>query len=190
MKKPYIIAGCNGAGKTTASYTILPEILECDEFVNADEIAKGLSPFKPERAGILAGRLMLQKIKTLVNSEQDFAFETTLSTRSYQNFVLEAQKNGFSVTILFFWLSSQNLAVKRVETRVKEGGHRIPENVIRRRYENGLKNFFTIFKELVDDWMFIDNSGEPYQIIAEGAKEDEEIGNAKIWHNLNRKYNG
>ncbi|WP_370629879.1 hypothetical protein [Zunongwangia sp. SCSIO 43204] len=87
-------------------------------------------------------------------------------------------------------LSSQNLAVKRVETRVKEGGHRIPENVIRRRYENGLKNFFTIFKELVDDWMFIDNSGEPYQIIAEGAKEDEEIGNAKIWHNLNRKYNG
>ena len=87
-------------------------------------------------------------------------------------------------------LSSQNLAVKHVETRVKEGGHRIPENVIRRRYENGLKNFFTIFKELVDDWMFIDNSGEPYQIIAEGAKEDEEIGNAKIWHNLNRKYNG
>tara|TARA_B100002003_G_scaffold251028_1_gene292690 strand:+ start:68 stop:400 length:333 start_codon:yes stop_codon:yes gene_type:complete len=109
MKKPYIIAGCNGAGKTTASYTILPEILECDEFVNADEIAKGLSPFKPERAGIQAGRLMLQKIKTLVNSEQDFAFETTLSTRSYQNFVLEAQKNGFSVTILFFCLVLKTL---------------------------------------------------------------------------------
>lgn len=185
MKKLYIIAGCNGAGKTTASYTILPEILACDEFVNADEIAKGLSPFKPEKTGIQAGRLMLERIKTLVQSELDFAFETTLSTRSYKNFVLDAQKNGFSVTLLFFWLSSQNLAIKRVETRVKEGGHNIPENVIRRRYENGLKNFFTIFKELVDDWMFIDNSGEPYQIIAAGAKEDEEIGNAEIWNNLN-----
>lgn len=189
MKKLYIIAGCNGAGKTTASYTILPEILDCDEFINADEIAKGLSPFKPEKAGFQAGRLMLQRIKNLISTEQNFAFETTLSTKSYKGFVEKAQKNGFSVTLLFFWLSSQNIAVRRVETRVKEGGHYIPENIIRRRYENGLKNFFTIFKKLVDDWMFIDNSGEPYQIIAEGAKDDEEIINAEIWNNLNIKYN-
>ena len=133
---------------------------------------------------------MLQRIKTLINSDQDFAFETTLSTKSYKNFVVEAQKNGFSVTLLFFWLSSQNLAVRRVETRVKEGGHNIPENIIRRRYENGLKNFFIIFKELVDDWMFIDNSGEPYQIIAEGEKDDEEVVNVEIWNNLKIKYNG
>lgn len=134
---------------------------------------------------------MLQKIKSLIHSEQDFAFETTLATKSYKNFVTKAQNNnGFSVTLLFFWLSSQNLAVKRVETRVKEGGHHIPENVIRRRYENGLKNFFTIFKELVDDWMFIDNSGEPYQIIAAGAKEDEEILNVKIWNQLKETYHG
>lgn len=92
--------------------------------------------------------------------------------------------------MLFFWLSSPNLAVKRVETRVKEGGHNIPEKVIRRRYDNGLKNFFAIFKELVDDWMFIDNSGEPYQIIAQGADNIEEIGNMEIWTELNKKYNG
>ncbi|TDN90404.1 putative ABC-type ATPase [Salegentibacter sp. 24] len=190
MKKLYIIAGCNGAGKTTVSYTILPDILQCEEFVNADEIARGLSPFKPEKAGIQAGRLMLQRIKYLINSEQDFAFETTLATRSYKNFVIDAQKRGFSVTLLFFWLSSEDLAIKRVETRVREGGHNIPENVIRRRYKNGLKNFFSIFKEVVDDWMFIDNSGEPYQVIAEGAGEDEEINNSEIWNKLNKENYG
>lgn len=190
MKKLYIIAGCNGAGKTTASYTILPEILECEEFVNADEIAKGLSPFNPEKAGIQAGRLMLQRIKSMIQSEQNFAFETTLSTKSYKNFVIEAQKNEFSVTLLFFWLNSQNLAVKRVGTRVKEGGHNILEDVIRRRYENGLKNFFTIFKDLVDSWTLIDNSGEPYQIIAEGSKNNMRIENGLVWDKLNKKYHG
>lgn len=133
---------------------------------------------------------MLQRIKYLINSEQDFAFETTLATRSYRNFIIDAQKKGFSVTLLFFWLSSEDLAIKRVETRVREGGHNIPENVIRRRYKNGLKNFFNIFKELVDDWMFIDNSGEPYQVIAEGAREDEEINNLEIWNKLNKEYYG
>ena len=113
-----------------------------------------------------------------------------MSTKSYKNLVLEAQKSGFTVTLLYFWLSSQNLAIKRVETRVREGGHNIPENVIRRRYDNGLKNFFSIFKEIVDDWMFIDNSGEPYQIIAEGAKGEEEVGNAEIWSKLKIKYDG
>ena len=102
MKKLYVIAGCNGAGKTTASYTILPEILDCEEFVNADEIAKGLSPFRPEKAGIQAGRLMLQRIKSLIKKEQDFAFETTLATKSYKNLITDAQANGYSVTLIFF----------------------------------------------------------------------------------------
>src|SRR5680860_621776 len=167
MKKLYIIAGCNGAGKTTASYTILPEILDCNEFVNADEIARGLSPFQPEKAGIQAGRLMLQRIKSLINKGQDFAFETTLSAKSYKNLVEDAKRNGYSITLIFFYLSSQDLAVKRVEIRVEEGGHNIPEKVIRRRYENGLKNFFNIFKSIVNEWMFIENSGEPYQLIAQ-----------------------
>ncbi|MDT0643180.1 zeta toxin family protein [Zunongwangia sp. F363] len=190
MKRIYVIAGCNGAGKTTASYTILPEILGCDEFVNADEIARGLSPFRPEKAGIQAGRLMLGRIKKLIKLQQDFAFETTLATKSYRNIIRDAQKKGYTITLLFFWLSSQNLAVKRVETRVKEGGHSIPEEVIRRRYENGLNNFFNIFKDLVDDWVFIDNSGAPYEVIAGGAKNEVDVGNAEIWEKLIGKYNG
>jgi len=188
MKKLYVIAGCNGAGKTTASYTLLPEILDCDEFVNADEIAKGLSPFRPEKAGIQAGRLMLQRIKSLITKEQDFAFETTLATKSYKNFVADAQANGYSVTLIFFYLSSQDLAVKRVETRVKEGGHDIPENVIRRRYENGLKNFFNSYSSIVDEWMFIENSGEPYQLIAQKTKSEVKIYIDQIWSELKTKY--
>jgi len=188
MKKLYVIAGCNGAGKTTASYTILPEILDCDEFVNADEIAKGLSPFRPEKAGIQAGRLMLQRIKSLITKEQDFAFETTLATKSYKNFVADAQANGYSVTLIFFYLSSQDLAVKRVETRVKEGGHDIPEDVIRRRYENGLNNFFNIYSSIVDEWMFIENSGEPYKLIAQKTKSEVIIYIDQIWSELKTKY--
>lgn len=190
MKRIFIIAGCNGAGKTTASYTILPEILECDEFVNADEIARGLSPFKPEKAGIQAGRLMLERINTLMNSGQDFAFETTLATKSYKNLVLKAKERGYFVSLLFFWLKSEDLAVKRVETRVKEGGHNIPEDIIRRRYTNGLRNFFTIFKNSVDTWTFIDNSGDPYEVIAEGTAQEEKVENAEIWATLKEKYYG
>lgn len=190
MKRLFIIGGCNGAGKTTASYRILPEILDCDEFVNADEIAKGLSPFRPERAGIQAGRLMLERIRNLMDHGQDFAFETTLATRSYKNIIIDAHEKGYTVTLLFFWLSSPGLAVKRVETRVKEGGHDIPEKVIRRRYDNGLRNLFNIFIELVDEWMFIDNSGYPFEIIASGAGKDEEIGNGEIWAELKKEYYG
>lgn len=190
MKRLYIIAGCNGAGKTTASYTILPKILECDEFVNADEIARGLSPFKPESTGIQAGRLMLERIKSLLQKGENFAFETTLSTRSYVNYISEAQSKGYTVTLLFFWLNSEELAIKRVEVRVKEGGHHIPINVIKRRYENGLNNFFKLYKPILDDWMFIDNSGDSYQIIAQGKGENEQVINNKTWSTLTENYNG
>lgn len=188
MKNLYIISGCNGAGKTTASYTILPDILNCKEFVNADEIAKGLSPFSPDGAAIQAGRLMLEKINLLVNSDTDFAFETTLATKSYKNLILKAKKNGYKVTLLYFWLRTPELAVKRVEVRVKEGGHNIPDDVILRRYTNGLNNFFNIFKSIVDEWMFIDNSGSPYEIIAEGNTKNENISNKSQWKILNRNY--
>lgn len=188
MKRLFIISGCNGAGKTTASYTILPEILDCDEFVNADEIAKGLSPFHPESEAIQAGRLMLERINKLISKGQDFAFETTLATKSYRNFVLKAKGNGYHITLLFFWLRSSDLAVKRVETRIKEGGHNIPEEVIRRRYENGLKNFFGIFEPIVDEWMFIDNSGEPYEIIARRNSTGEILKNVDKWNDLLKTY--
>jgi predicted ABC-type ATPase len=133
MKKLYIISGYIGAGKTTASYTILPEILDCKEFVNADEIAKGLSPFQPETAGLEAGRLMLKKINSLLVSGQTFAFETTLATRSYFDFIEKAKNLNYQVICLFFWLASPELAISRVNIRVQEGGYGIPEAVIRRR---------------------------------------------------------
>lgn len=190
MKTLYVIAGCNGAGKTTASYTILPEFLQCDEFVNADEIARGLSPFKPENTGFLPGRLMVQQIKSLLESGQNFAIETTLTTRSYKNLIMNARGKGYSIVLLFFWLESQDLAVKRVEQRVKEGGHHIPVDVVRRRYTNGLKNFFNIFKETVDQWMLINNSNSPFEIIGEGFGQDERIKNESLWHDLKSKYNG
>ncbi|KIA98345.1 zeta toxin, partial [Flavobacterium sp. KMS] len=133
-KNLYIIAGCNGAGKTTASFTILPEILNCKEFVNADEIAKGLSPFQPEKVAFEAGRIMLHRINELLSNNEVFAFETTLATKSYKSKVILAQEKGYKVILLFFWLQDVNLAIERVRTRVQEGGHNIENDVIRRRY--------------------------------------------------------
>ncbi len=190
MKQLYIIAGSNGAGKTTASYTILPKMLDCKEFVNADEIARGLSPFQPEKVNIHAGRIMLTRIKRLINDGVDFAYETTLSAKSYVNLIRQAQKKGYFVTLVFFWLNTPDLAVKRVKTRVLEGGHDIPENIIRRRYESGMKNLFQLYIPIADNWILIDNSGEPYQVIAEGIKDNAEIINQKIWNNLIDKYYG
>ena len=141
-KNLYIIAGCNGAGKTTASFTILPEILDCKEFVNADEIAKGLSPFQPEKVAVEAGRIMINRINDLLKDNLSFAFETTLASKSYKNKILYAKNKGYSVTLLFFWLQTIELAKERVATRVLEGGHDTPNDIIERRYLNGIKNLF------------------------------------------------
>jgi predicted ABC-type ATPase len=149
-KNLYIIAGSNGAGKTTASFTVLPEILECKEFVNADEIAKGLSPFQPEKVAFEAGRIMLNRIDELIKKEENFAFETTLSTKTYKQKIQFAKQNGYNTTLLFFWLQNTELAKERVKIRVNEGGHNIPKDVIERRYINGIKNLFDIYLELVD----------------------------------------
>lgn len=166
-KNLYIIAGCNGAGKTTASFTILPEIIECKEFVNADEIAKGLSPFQPEKVSFEAGRIMLNRINEFLKENESFAFETTLSTRSYKNKILQAKEQGYSVTLLFFWLENIELAKERVETRVKEGGHNIPKDVIERRYLKGIKNLFEIYLEIVDGTLIFDNSYGKHELIAQ-----------------------
>ena len=153
----YIIAGCNGAGKTTASYSVLPDLLNCREFVNADEIAKGLSPFNPESVAIEAGKLMLHRINLLLCQRTPFAIETTLATRSYASLIKRAHEKGYQVVLLFFWLSSPEMAIERVAKRVSEGGHNIPTETIIRRYWLGLQNFFKIFTPLVDSWMFFDN---------------------------------
>lgn len=166
----YIIGGCNGAGKTTASYTVLPEILECREFVNADEIARGLSPFNPESVAIEAGRLMLRRISQLLLEGENFSIETTLSTRSYAKLIDRAHQQGYKIHLLYFWLSSPELAILRVAQRVSEGGHNIPEEVIRRRYKLGIKNLSKIFIPIVDDWYLYDNSNMNFICVAQGMK--------------------
>lgn len=173
MPNLYIISGCNGAGKTTASYTVLPEILECKEFVNADEIAKGISPFQPERVAIQAGRLMLSRIAILMEKRVDFAFETTLATKSYVNLIREAKENNYFVTLVFFWLNSPELALERVRLRVQSGGHNIPQQVVYRRYYAGLKNLNKLYRPIVDYWMVFDNSTRPEVFVAEGFGEKE-----------------
>lgn len=171
MPRLYIISGCNGAGKTTASYTLLPELLECSEFVNSDEFAKYLEPFKPELAKVRASRFMLQKINYLLGQNADFAIETTLATRSLLKITQRAQDQGYTVTVLYFWLNSPELAIQRVRDRVEKGGHNIPEEIIRRRYSTGIMYFFRDYSKICDRWILADNSLIPFKVVAEGKKE-------------------
>ena len=167
-KTLYIIAGCNGAGKTTAAYTLLPEMYKCKEFVNSDEIAKGLSPFRPESVNIQAGKIMLNRIDELLESNKSFAVETTLSSRYYVNVINRAHEKGFVVFLLFFWLHSPEMAIRRVAQRVSEGGHSVPVNIIKRRYHTGINNFFRMYMKKADYWSIIDNTEQPRQIVAVG----------------------
>ena len=172
-KQLYIIAGCNGAGKTTASFTILPEVLDCKEFINADEIAKGLSPFQPESVAMQAGRIMLARMDELLQKGETFAFETTLATKSYKQKIEWAQANGYEVTLLFFWLDSPNMAKKRVAQRVAEGGHSIPSETIERRYYNGIANLFAIYIDMVDICYIFDNSEGRKELIAQKERHKD-----------------
>lgn len=189
MTRPtlYIIAGCNGAGKTTASYSVLPDLLECREFVNADEIARGLSPFNPESVAIEAGRLMIHRIESLVGQRKTFAIETTLATRSYAALVHKVHDLGYNVVLLFFWLPSPEIAVKRVAKRVSEGGHNIPSETIYRRYRLGLQNFFDIFIDIVDSWSFYDNLNTPVELANDDEIFQSETFNGIKKSCLNRK---
>ena len=179
-KTLYIIAGCNGAGKTTASYTILPEIWHCQEFVNADEIARGLSPLNPNSMAVQAGRIMLQRIEELLKQGVSFSIETTLATRSYVQLVKRAQEEGYTVNLLFFWLKNPDMAVQRVAKRVSNGGHDIPVDVIHRRYKLGLQNFFLLYKDIVDVWTLVDNASNPRRVIA----TDEEINDVELYNKI------
>ena len=182
MPNLYIIAGCNGAGKTTASFTILPDMLNCKEFVNADSIAAGLSPFNPESVGIEAGRIMLMRINELLKAGVDFAFETTLATRSYLHLVKTAQNLGYQVTLLFIWLDSPKTAIQRVAKRVAKGGHNIPQEVIERRYYRGIFNLIAPFISVVDTWMVVNSTNVVIEPIAEGGKAiGDIISNDYIW---------
>lgn len=171
QKRLFIIAGCNGAGKTTACFRMLPELLDCKEFVNADEIARGLSPFQPETVALEAGRIMLSRIHELIGRGEDFAFETTLATKSYLSFIRKAKQAGYFVSLVFFWLESPELAIERVKKRVTEGGHHIPEGVVRRRYQRGIENLFNLFFNEVDYLLIFDNTGPNPELIAEKERQ-------------------
>ncbi len=188
MPKMYIISGCNGSGKTTASYTLLPDLLDCREFVNSDEFAKSLSPFDPAAASITASRYMLMKINYLLGRYEDFSIETTLATRSLVKIINEAHSVGYEVTILYFWLNSPELAIQRVRDRVAAGGHNIPDAVVRRRYTMGLQYFFDTYRPICDRWILADNSKSNFTVVAEGSKQYSYIrDNDKynlIWHTI------
>jgi predicted ABC-type ATPase len=188
-KNLYIIAGCNGAGKTTASFNILPEMLNIKEFVNADEIARGLSPFNPEGVSLEAGRIMLHRINELLDENKSFAFETTLSTKSYKNKIREAKEKGYTTILLFFFLKNTKMAKDRVQIRVSEGGHNIEPEVIERRYFGGVRNLFDIYLEIVDEVLIFDNSDvEPDLIALKIPRHDIQIIDQMMFDNLKLVY--
>jgi predicted ABC-type ATPase len=162
----YIIAGPNGAGKTTFAREFLPNYAKTLEFINADLIAGGLSPFVPERAAIQAGRIMLEQIQTLSSQRKDFGFETTLSGKGYVSLFKDLKKKGYEIHLFFLWIPDPELAIERIANRVRRGGHKIPDDVVRRRFERGLKNLFQLYRPLVDSWAIFDNSQNIPRLIA------------------------
>lgn len=191
MAKPnlYIIAGPNGAGKTTASFNLLPEILHCPHFVNADEIARGLSPFAPETVAFQAGRIMLQRIKELLPQRVDFAIETTLATRSYVQLVHRAQKLGYKVHLIYFFLENEEQAIQRVAQRVSNGGHNIPEEDIRRRFKRGIYNLINLYMPICDSALVYNNAhGEAVLVAKLGlSKGDIQVYEQEMWNQLIQK---
>ena len=164
----YIIAGPNGAGKTTFAEEFLPNYVKCPTFVNADMIARGLSPFSPDIAALKAGRLLLEQIETYAGKRIDFAFETTLSGVTYLSRLKDLKKEGYGIHLFFLWIPDVKLSLARVASRVKMGGHDISEKVVRRRFQKGIRNFFKLYRPILDSWMLFDNSGNvPHEIAKE-----------------------
>jgi len=167
MPDLYTIAGPNGVGKTTYARDFLPQEVRCLEFVNADMIAQGLSPFAPERASMRAARIMLGRLAELVERRESFAFETTLSGRGYARFLREARLAGYRVHLDFLWVPALSVTRHRVAQRVRKGGHNIPEDVQDRRFLLGVRNLFGIYRPLLDHWRIFDNSGTQPFCVAE-----------------------
>lgn len=165
-KNVYIIAGPNGAGKTTFAQEFLPKYAECTNFVNADLIAQGIAPFSPEKAGLRAGKLLLEEIRRLAASGQDFGFETTLAGKTYVTLLKDLISTGYRIHLFFLWIPSVDLALLRVKQRVALGGHSIPEPDVRRRFKRGLTNLFKVYKPLLDAWYLFDNSTTKPALIA------------------------
>lgn len=185
MASVLLIGGPNGAGKTTTAMDLLPRELHWRHFVNADNIAAGLSPLDPDAAAIPAGKLMLRRIHELAERGEDFAFESTLAAKSFAPFLRNCQSRGYEVHLLV-WLESPELAIQRVAERVRKGGHHIPEPTIRRRYCSGLSHLFSIYLPLADAWVVCDNSGDAPKSVArwDGRSSEVEVLRPEIWQRM------
>jgi predicted ABC-type ATPase len=184
-----VIAGPNGAGKSTTAPSLLKGTLEVSEFVNADLIAQGLSGFQPEGAVFHAGRVMLERIHYLAKRQINFAFETTLASRSFAPWIEKLLDTGYTFHLVFLWLPDEDFAIARVAERVRMGGHAVPEETIRRRYHKGIGNFFKLYRPLADSWFFYDNSAEDPRLVAYGEHDQEFLVNeSAIWHNIRKNY--
>lgn len=178
-----VIGGPNGAGKSTAAPQLLRDTLDVAEFVNADAIASGLSEFHPESTALQAGRVMLQRVRQLASDRSDFAFESTLASRSFAPWIRHLRQNGYVFRLAFLWLSSPEVAAARVAARVRAGGHDIPYETIRRRYYSGLGNFFRLYRPIADDWRFYDNTetSGPRLISLGNSTVDIEVRDVNLW---------
>ncbi len=183
------IAGPNGAGKSASGPLLLKDTLGITEFVNADLIAQGLSPFAPDRAAIAAGRIMLERIRDLARRRVTFAFETTLAGRSYARWIADLIEDGYRFHVIFLWLPSPEHAIARVADRVRRGGHHIPDDVVRRRYDAGLRNFFRLYRPLATRWRLYDNAGaEVPRLVARGGLEIEtKILDLPLWQDIRQR---
>lgn len=180
----YVIAGPNGAGKTTFATEFLPDFVNCREFLNADLIAAGLSPFAPETQNVRAGRLLLARIKELAAQKEDFAFETTLAGRSYAKLLRQMKADGYRIVLFFLWLPNANLAVVRVANRVRQGGHHVPETDIRRRFTAGLRNLFNLYHPLLDEWWLCNASQLPPPTIAHEEDGDMIVSQPDLFRQI------
>jgi predicted ABC-type ATPase len=184
----YIIAGPNGAGKTTLAKEFLPNYADCKNFINADLIAQGVAPFSPEAVAFRAGRLMLAEIDHYVKRGEGFGFETTLSGRSYLGLVRRLKKRGYGVHFFFLWVRTVDLALTRVRGRVLEGGHDVPESVVRRRFGRSIYNFLVRYRQLANSWTLFDNSGATPTVIAFEREESLRIMNREVYETLIAHY--
>lgn len=184
-----VIGGPNGAGKSTTAPRLLQGALTVNEFVNADTIARGLSAFRPDAAALAAGRAMLMRLKSLAQAREDFAFETTLASRTFAPWLKSLRESGYRVHLAFLSVPNAELAVARVAERVRLGGHSVPEDVIRRRFVAGLRNFFALYQDIADTWQMFDNSevSGPRLIASGSAGQPCEILDTGAWSNLKEK---
>ncbi|MBX9679874.1 MAG: zeta toxin family protein [Gemmataceae bacterium] len=185
-----VIAGPNGAGKSTIAPHLLRSVLQIPHFVNADAIAKGLSFLHPETVSFTAGRIMLRRMEELAVSRADFAFETTLASRTLAPWLTRQLRRGFDLRMVFLWLPDPSLAIARVSSRVQMGGHHVPEDTIRRRYEAGIRNFFHLFMPLTAAWAFYDNSGQDgIRELAWGSgREEQAVADPAMWDQLKSRF--